>query len=68
MLQEGSTGPKNSGLPEEGWTGSYNSGLTQEIRTGPKNVGVGAAEGRDGRPHPNAGLTLPYSSKKPCTD
>ncbi|KAI1723910.1 hypothetical protein DdX_04091 [Ditylenchus destructor] len=35
-----------------------NSGLTQEESAGPKNLRVRAAEGREGRPHPNAGLTL----------
>ncbi|KAI1690967.1 hypothetical protein DdX_22192 [Ditylenchus destructor] len=52
-----------AGPPQESWTGVRTpapriSGLTEEGRIGPKNVEVGAAEGRDGRPHPNAGLTL----------
>ncbi|KAI1700629.1 hypothetical protein DdX_16600 [Ditylenchus destructor] len=52
-----------AGPPQESWTGVRTpapriSGLTEEGRIGPKNVEVGAAEGRDGRQHPNAGLTL----------
>ncbi|KAI1694664.1 hypothetical protein DdX_19994 [Ditylenchus destructor] len=58
---------KPAGLPQESWTGLRTpkiAGWPQEFWTDPrskgrpKNVGVGAAEGRDGRPHPNAGLTL----------
>ncbi|KAI1694981.1 protein kinase domain-containing protein [Ditylenchus destructor] len=48
---------KNAGWPK-------NFGLTQEVRDGPKNVGVGAAEGHDSRPHPNAGLTLSQEREK----
>ncbi|KAI1703476.1 hypothetical protein DdX_14901 [Ditylenchus destructor] len=60
-----------AGPPQESWTGVRTpapriSGLTEEGRIGPKNVEVGAAEGRDGRPHPNAGAD-PYQVLR-CSD
>ncbi|KAI1722290.1 hypothetical protein DdX_04602 [Ditylenchus destructor] len=46
--------PKKAGLSltHERWT------TTSTKSAGPKNLRVRAAEGREGRPHPNAGLTL----------
>ncbi|KAI1729303.1 hypothetical protein DdX_01535 [Ditylenchus destructor] len=78
--------PKKAGLSltHERWTTTStldspkNSGLTQEESAGPKNLRVRAAEGRESRPHPNAGLTLSQeredgsspegAGKKPCID
>ncbi|KAI1696697.1 hypothetical protein DdX_18905 [Ditylenchus destructor] len=67
--QEFWTAPRRLDWPQEFWTARRildspkKAGLTQEESAGPKNLRVGAAEGRDGRPHPNAGLTYSKNAR-----